>query len=93
MARPTPLDKITQGTTDHRPGPVEEVLRVELRERLKTGLDGLTDPQIQIVTMRFGLAEHRPRSITFIAKVMRIRQAEAEAILADALAQLREHLR
>lgn len=77
---------------DKRPGPVEAVLAAEYRERLKTGLDALTDAELQIVTMRFGLAEHRPRSITFVAKIMRMSREEAEAKLADALAQLREHM-
>lgn len=76
----------------NRPGPVEIVLAAEHRERLKTGLDALTDPEIQIVTMRYGLAEHRPRSITFVAKIMRMTREEAESKLADALAQLREHM-
>ena len=78
---------------DKRPGPVDAVLAAEHRERLKTGLDALSDAELQIVTMRFGLAEHRPRSITFVAKVMRIPQAEAEAMLANALSQLRRHMR
>ena len=78
---------------DKRPGPVDDVLHAEHRERLKTGLDALSDAELQIVTMRFGLAEHRPRSITFVAKVMRIPQAEAEAMLANALSQLRRHMR
>lgn len=78
---------------DKRSGPVDDVLHAEHRERLKTGLDALSDAELQIVTMRFGLAEHRPRSITFVAKVMRIPQAEAEAMLANALMQLRHHMR
>jgi DNA-directed RNA polymerase sigma subunit (sigma70/sigma32) len=77
---------------DRSPGPVDAVLAAEHLERLKTGLDALTDAQLQIVTMRFGLAEHRPRSITFVAKIMRMSREEAEAKLADALAQLREHM-
>jgi DNA-directed RNA polymerase sigma subunit (sigma70/sigma32) len=77
---------------DKRPGPVDFVLAAEHRERLRAGLDALTDAELQIVTMRFGLAEHRPRSITFVAKIMRMSREEAEAKLADALAQLREHM-
>lgn len=91
MARPP--KELSDVMRDKSPGPVDAVLAAEHRERLKTGLDALSDAELQIVTMRFGLAEHRPRSITFVAKVMRIRQAEAEAKLAVALAKLREHMR
>jgi DNA-directed RNA polymerase sigma subunit (sigma70/sigma32) len=91
MAR-RPAKNLIDATRCHRSGPVEHALANEARERLKTSLDGLTDAELQIVTMRFGLGEHRPRSITFVAKVMRLKQAEAEAILAGALATLRRRL-
>lgn len=91
MAR-RPAKNLIDATQCQRGGPVEHALANEARERLKTSLDGLTDAELQIVTMRFGLGEHRPRSITFVAKVMRLKQAEAEAILAGALATLRRRL-
>lgn len=91
MARPP--KELADVMRDKSSGPVEAALDAEVRDRLKTGLDALSDAELQIVTMRFGLAQHRPRSITFVAKVMRIRQAEAEAMLANALSQLRHHMR
>ena len=93
MARVRAAKHISEVMRDRRPGPVEAVLGAEHRERLKTGLDALGDAELQIVTMRFGLAQHRPRSITFVAKIMRISQADAESKLTNALNQLREHLR
>lgn len=92
MPRQPQPNILKQATIDPRPGPVEEALQAEQRQRLSDALDTLTDQQIQVVTLRFGLAHHRPRSITFIAKVMRISQAEAVATLAEALAQLRERM-
>ena len=91
MARPP--KELSDVMRDKRPGPVDAVLAAEHRDRLKSGLDALSDAELQLVTMRFGLAEHRPRSITFVAKVMRIRREEAETKLAGALAKLREHMR
>ena len=88
-----PAKNLIDATRCHRAGPVETALAGEARDRLRAGLDGLTDEQLQVITMRFGLAHHRPRSITFVAKVMRVKQSEAEAILAEALAQLRERLK
>jgi RNA polymerase primary sigma factor len=87
--RPPSLDDLTP---DNRPGPVDAALTAESWERLKAALDALTDVELQVVTMRFGLAQHRPRSITFVAKILRINPDDARAILDRAMIRLREHL-
>jgi len=77
---------------DHRPGPVEAALASETRQRLTAALDALADVELQIVTLRFGLAGSRPRSITCIAKILRMRQEDAEAMLEAALRQMRNDI-
>jgi DNA-directed RNA polymerase sigma subunit (sigma70/sigma32) len=83
---------LNEACRDHRPGPVEAALASETRQRLTAALDVLADVELQIVTMRFGLAGHRPRSITFIAKILRIKQEDAETTLEAALQRMRNHI-
>lgn len=89
MAAKRPL-KLNESLWDHRAGPVDVVLATEQRQRLAAALDALTDAELQLVTMRFGLAHHRPRSITYAARILRIPHHEAEAMLAETLAKIRE---
>ena len=88
MAR-RPAKNLIDATRCQRDGPLDVLLADEARQRLRAGMDRLTDAELQVVTIRFGLGEHRPRSITFTAKVMRTDRATAEEILAGALAKLR----
>lgn len=81
---------ITEACRDHRQGPVDAVLADEQRRLMTAALDGLADVELQIVTMRFGLAGHRPRSITFVAKILKMPQERAETLLAESLEKMRE---
>lgn len=83
---------LNEACRDHRSGPVEAAIASETRKRLTAALDALADVELQIVTMRFGLAGHRPRSITFIAKILRIKQEDAEATLEAALMRMRNDI-
>jgi DNA-directed RNA polymerase sigma subunit (sigma70/sigma32) len=86
------LSDIKAACRDHRPGPAESVMASETRQRLAAALDALSDVQIQVVNMRFGLDGNRPRSITFVAKILRIKPDAARAALETALIAMRADL-
>jgi DNA-directed RNA polymerase sigma subunit (sigma70/sigma32) len=91
MDRPNPQrETLAQACRDHRPEPLDKMMVAESGERLRMALDTLEDPHLQVIVMRFGLNGHRPRPITYVAKILRVTDDTAGEMLLEALKRLKE---
>lgn len=74
---------------DHAPDPEEEALRTITRQELRRALQRLPDRHRQVLWLRFGLRDGRPRTLEEISRALNISREGVRQIEERALAHLR----
>nr|AKC88701.1 sigma factor [Pelargonium transvaalense] len=70
-------------------GPEEEVMRQQMKEYIQELLDGLDPRESQVLVLRYGLQDYRPKSLGEIAEICRVSKEWIRRLEQKALSKLR----
>lgn len=73
------------------PAPVDVVTESEFKREVRHGLGSLTDREREVLELRFGLEDDRPRTLDEIGRTLGVSRERARQLEAQAIRRLREN--